>query len=523
MNASVSGGRADLGRRILLLALVGGTSLRVLAGVTFGLGIDEQYAIAVARDFQWSFLDHPPLGFWMGTLSWNLFESTHPLLVRLPFILLAILTTLLLYVFTARLFGREAGGWAALLFNLSPLFSIVAGSWLMPDGPLLAAALGSACCLLPIIEETPGRRIGFGRGLVLWCGAGVLLGLALLAKYLAVFYAFGVVLFVASMPTARRWFVHPGPYLGCLLGLLVFSPVLIWNLNHDWASFAFQGGRAAADGGLEPGYVLQMVFGAALYLAPWLWWPLLAEGVKAVRSGRSERGLWFCLCIAVPTILALTIIPLWGKRGLPHWPAVGFLFLLPVLGRATAMALVGPPAGRRLVTGWLWFSGGAFPVVLLVMIGHAQFGWGTGLIPEENRAKDPTLDMLSWDPVESLLRDADIEPGDEVVVAALHWMEGGRVGAALGDDWPVVVADRNAHHFPYLHPDEDWIGHDVVFVGTPDRLARVEGWRDHFESMAPLGEIELVRAGAAVMTVGAVRGVDLRRPLPPMIDQSTGR
>ena len=117
------GDRDALGRRVLLLALVGGTLLRLLAGATLGLGIDEQYAIAVAREFQWSFLDHRPLGFWMGTLSWSLFESTHPLLIRAPFILLSVVTTLLLYRFTANLFGREAGGWAALLFNLSPLFS----------------------------------------------------------------------------------------------------------------------------------------------------------------------------------------------------------------------------------------------------------------------------------------------------------------------------------------------------------------------------------------------------------------
>ncbi len=515
MNEVPFGDRDALGRRVLLLALVGGTLLRLLAGATLGLGIDEQYAIAVAREFQWSFLDHPPLGFWMGTLSWSLFESTHPLLIRAPFILLSIVTTLLLYRFTAKLFGREAGGWAALLFNLSPLFSIVAGSWLMPDGPLLAAVMGSACCLLPLIAETPDRRVGFGRATILWCGAGFLLGLALLAKYLAVFYAIGVVLFVATTPGARRWLLHPGAYVGCLLGFAVFSPVLIWNLQNDWASFAFQGGRAAADGGLKPGYVLQMFFGAALYLAPWLWWPLLAEAAKAMRSGRTERGLWFCLCVAVPTIVALTVIPLWGKRGLPHWPAVGFLFLLPVLGRATAIALVGPPGGRRVVTGWLWFSGGAFPVVLLLMIAHALWGWGTPLIPEAGRSKDPTLDMVAWDRLDPLLRDAGLDPDDEVVVAALHWIEGGRAGAALGAHWPVVVADRNAHHFPFLHPGEDWVGHDVVFVGTVERLAGVEALRDRFAAIEPVGEIEFVRGGDVVMTIGAIVGRDLLRPLPP--------
>ncbi len=36
-----------------------------------------------------------------------------------------------------------------------------------------------------------------------------------------------------------------------LIALLVFSPVLIWNSQHDWASFKFQFIRAGADHGIS--------------------------------------------------------------------------------------------------------------------------------------------------------------------------------------------------------------------------------------------------------------------------------
>ena len=504
--------------RILVAAVVGGTVLRVLLGMALGLGIDEQYVLAVARDFPWSFLDHPPLGFWMGTIAWKLGGTTAPLVMRLPFILLAIITTLLLHRFTSRLFGRPAGAWAAVIYNLAPLFSVVSGSWIMPDGPLLAAAIGSACCLLPLIEEDPEQPVQGARGWATWIGAGALLGVALLAKYLAVFYAFGVVLFVASVPGIRRWLLHPAPYLGCLVGLLVFSPVLIWNTSNDWASFAFQGGRATNQGGLKPIYVVQMIFGAALYLGPWLWWPMIAEGVKASRHGRAERGIWFCLCIAVPTILALSIIPLWGKRGLPHWPAIGFLFLLPILGRATALALAEGGRPRRVVSMWLWFSTLALPVVAIVLAWHARTGLVTPLMPEAARVKDPTLDMIPWTPLETILTDAGIVPDQPgLVLAAPHWIQGGRVGAALGDRWPVIVADENAHHFPFLHVGRDFVGDDVVFVGTRDGVeSAVERFEDRFECFQDLGRIELERGGQVVMTLGAIRGLRLQRPLPPL-------
>lgn len=506
------------GRRLLLAALVGGTLLRVLVGATLGLGIDEQYALAVGRDWQWSFLDHPPLGFWLGTLAWQVGGSTHPLAMRWPFIVLAAVTTWLLFRFTRRLFGDAAGGWAAVLFNLCPLFAIVAGSWIMPDGPLLAAALGSANCLLPVIEEDRDRPLRGLRAIGFWLAAGGLLGLALLAKYLAVFYAMGVVVFVVSVPASRRWLWHPGPYLGCLLGLAVFSPVLWWNATHEWASFAFQGGRATNQGGLKPIYVVQMVFGAALYLTPWLWWPMLAEGVKAARPGRADRGAWFCLCVAVPTILALTIIPLWGKRGLPHWPAIGFLFLLPLLGRATAASLAEGGRPRAIVAGWLRFSTVALAVVAVALVVHARTGLASSLIPEKARTKDPTLDTLSWEPLADLLTGHGIEPHAKgIVLAAPHWIEGGRLGAALGDRWPVIVADDSAHHFPFLHDGRDFVGDDIVFAGTRGGVeAAVERFADRFASFELLGEIELERGGDVVMTLAAVRGVGLARPLPPL-------
>ncbi len=58
-------------------------------------------------------------------------------MVRLPFILLFAGTTWLMYRLTARLFGEPAGLWAAVLLNLSLVFSITSGGWVLPDGPLM--------------------------------------------------------------------------------------------------------------------------------------------------------------------------------------------------------------------------------------------------------------------------------------------------------------------------------------------------------------------------------------------------
>ena len=44
----------------------------------------------------------------------------------------------------------------------------------------------------------------------------------------------------------RRWVLSPYPWLAALIALVLFLPVLIWNAQHDWASFRFQLVRATA-------------------------------------------------------------------------------------------------------------------------------------------------------------------------------------------------------------------------------------------------------------------------------------
>src|SRR5437870_1930846 len=50
-------------------------------------------------------------------------------------------------------------------------------------------------------------------------------------------------LFLLSSRAHRQWLCRPGPWLALLVALLVFSPVIVWNAQHQWASFIFQSSR----------------------------------------------------------------------------------------------------------------------------------------------------------------------------------------------------------------------------------------------------------------------------------------
>ncbi len=148
-------------RAVIAIVLLG-VAARLLLSATIGLGVDESYAVVVARQFSWSFFDHPPLAFWMAGGLAHLAGTENRVLLRLPFILLFAGTTWLMFRLTARLYGERAGMFAALLLNLAPVFSLSTGSWILPDGPLDCAMVGAALALTHALLEPPSKARGAG-------------------------------------------------------------------------------------------------------------------------------------------------------------------------------------------------------------------------------------------------------------------------------------------------------------------------------------------------------------------------
>src|SRR5271170_1683774 len=196
---------------------------RLLFASALGLGIDESYMVAVGRKLQLSYFDHPPIAWWMAWAAAHLTGSESPIVVRLPFIALFAVTTFLMYRLTSALFSPEAGLWAAVVLNMAPLFGISTSSWVLPDGPLLAALLGAAVCLVVALRSA--RRPAWGW----WLGTGMCAGLALCSKYSAVLTMIGACGFLLTEPIGRRWLTRPQPYVAGLIAFVIFLPALIWN------------------------------------------------------------------------------------------------------------------------------------------------------------------------------------------------------------------------------------------------------------------------------------------------------
>jgi 4-amino-4-deoxy-L-arabinose transferase-like glycosyltransferase len=494
---------------LVVLVLVIGTTLRFVLAATIGLGVDESYAVVVARKLSLSYFDHPPLSFWMASMAARLGGSESALVVRLPFILLFAGTTWILYRLAARLFGAWAGAYAALLLSLAPLFSVSTGGWVLPDGPLEFFLALSAYCLCRVLLEDSRTPLRW------WLAAGIAAGLALLSKYQAALLIPGALVFLVTRRASRRWLRTPGPWLAALAAAALFSPVLLWNAQHQWASFRFQLARGASEGGIHLLPLLQNVAGQAGYLFPWIWLPLVVVLVQGFARGPRDAPRWFCTCLAIWPIALFTLVALGGKPGLPHWPAPGYLMLLPPLGAAVAWRM---ERGDVRVRRWLWGCILAFGVVLAVAATQTATGWMTRLMPALFRRGDPTLEAFDWTGLRPALAKRGLLARHGQFIGTVSWIEAGKVAYALGPDERVASVCSQPHQFGYLAPAQTLLGRDALLLdrtrGPSDVPRR---YAPYFASIDSLPPVVLERAGDPVLLIAVFRARDYRIPYPAEI------
>jgi 4-amino-4-deoxy-L-arabinose transferase-like glycosyltransferase len=442
--------------RALLLLILAGTLARLGFGWGIGLGIDESYMVVAGRGpLQLGYFDHPLVSWWMARGVADLVGSEAALVVRLPFIALFALSTWLMFRLTAVIADARAGLWAALAFNLSPLFGITTGGWVLPDGPLIAALLGAALCLVHALA---------GRGWGWWLGAGACLGLAMLSKYTAVLSVVGFVVFLLTQRTHRHWLARPQPYVAGLLAAAAFSPVIIWNAQHGWASLAFQGGRAAA-ARLHVFGPLTIFAGEAAFLLPWIWAGLMLVFWRGLRA--TDWRVWLLCCLAAPAIVLFALVSLWSRQVLFHWAAPGYLMLFPLLGAWLVECCWAPRAARATAL----LLGGA----MLVVVGQVRLEF----LPLPD---DPGLQARDWTQLRPALRPYGLP------VAALSWSDAGKIGIGLGPDVPLFCLNPDSREFRFsTTPPQSG---DLLIVAPRRNLAQMQslygGLFDRIEALPPV-------------------------------------
>jgi 4-amino-4-deoxy-L-arabinose transferase-like glycosyltransferase len=456
--------------------------------------VDESYMVASGRAPSFGYYDHPPIAWWLSWSAVHVLGSDAPIVVRLPFIALFALSTWLMERLGRALGGARTGLWSAVLLNLSPLFGVTTGTWVLPDGPLDCALLGAALCLVRALE----------RGSVMfWLGTGVCAGLALLSKYSAVLTIGGALIYLLTSRTHRYWLATPKPWLAALIALLMFSPVLVWNATHGWVSFAFQAARAGG-GAFHPLAPLITLAGEALFVLPWLWLPMMVVLARAALGGPRVWRPWLLCCLAAPPIVLFAAVSAWaGQRVLFHWAAPGYLMGIPLLADALARQLH-RPAVRALLAGTAGF-------VVLAAAGVAaqlHYDWLDGIV-ERFAQRDPDIEAADW----TSLRQ-DLPPGIKII-GVPDWRNAGKIAYALGPAATVLCLNRDGRQFAITSPPERFIGADILILAPEHRERIAAELGPLFEHIERLADVSIRYGGRTLQSVAVFRGSRLKTWPPP--------
>ncbi len=241
--------------------IIGFTLFRLLLALILPLTPQEAYYWSWSRDLSLSYFDHPPLASYSIWLTSSIFGQ-NIFGIKLAAVLWFLGMNILWGKLIQEMFENvEQTFWTLLALNASIVFELY-GFVITPDTPLLFAWTATIFALWKLIRSEDAKW---------WYIAGFFMGLAWLGKYSGIMLVPSVLLFVLASKTQRKWLLTPHPYLGVLIAIITFAPVLIWNANHDWISFAFQGSRRTASMGQWELRFVGELFGSQFFiLTPYL-------------------------------------------------------------------------------------------------------------------------------------------------------------------------------------------------------------------------------------------------------------
>ncbi len=469
--------------------LVGALTLwRLYLSATLELHPDEAYYWLWSRQPDVAYFDHPPMVAWFIWLSTR--HSDAELWVRLPGTLVALVVSGLIWQLALQLTRSVAvAAGSVLLFNVYPL-TLMGLMVITPDIPVFLFWSLSLWLFWQLMRT--GQTW-------LWYALGLSFGLALLSKYTAVLLAPCLFLYLL-LSDERRWLKTVHPYLALLTGFAVFLPVVYWNSQHDWVSFAFQLNHGLGGAVRSLGPVMEYLAGQMLITGPVVWLLGMAAAVAALWR-RDQATLWL-LATSLPVIAFFGLSSLRTVAG-PNWPAFAYVTFSILVAR---YCLEGDSRLRR----GLWSLAFGLSLALSVVLTlHARFG----LLPlhefsPELAAADASNGFHGWRELGAELRKHPeaafaLAPSHQLSAQIIYYT-GGRLPAR-------PEPEARASQFD-LWPGQ-LQGQDGLYVWTDEDSAGP--YEEYFAATTPARTLRVLRNGAAVRTYHLVEGQRARLSTAP--------
>ncbi len=432
------------------------TLMRLWVAPNVGLGVDEAHYVLYGYFLDLSYFDHPPLVGWTEYLFISIFGS-NTFAARLPAIIIGIISSLYLY----KLLLHPKSTSSSLTANVShnskvALFGVIALNsafifnalflMLMPETLLFAL-------ILPIIFTTVA--IEKEDKLKDWLLLGFLLGLAGLAKYTAFLFVVAIIIYIL-FKKRYELFISLKIIPSIAIALVMISPIIIWNIQHDWISFAFQAGHVAGESHIDWEDFAASIGAQVGAYSPFLF-PVAFYGLY--QSLRSKNDLLFLSGIFALVIIAFFTYASLYNRALPHWTALFYLLMIPI-GSAFLYEKVN--AWHRYITYSVIFS------FVVSMILYFELIFKFIPLPDYQSLH---RDIYGFD---TIMKEANALLQDNQAIAVTNWSLASRaIYYNLPYKSDLFLIDTRNDQFD-IWQKQSPLGRDLIFIDTHDFKSKVE-------------------------------------------------
>ncbi len=386
---------------------------------------EEAYYWNYAMHLDIGYLDHPPMVAWIIALFTNLIGNNE-FAVRFGAFICWFITAISLYKLTGLACNKSKDNQTVLLIAVLPAYFAV--GWAMtPDAPLVACwAMALYFFYQALIRESR----------VAWVGVGLAIGLGMLAKYTIALLGIAAFTFVLIDRDARKWLMRLEPYAAVAIALIIFLPVIIWNANHEWASFLYQSrGRVADQFEFSLPYLIGTII---LIITPTGVLSLTAILLykKIVLSGGGEtaghpvdtqakRGYALLVILTLLPVSVFVLLSLFRETKF-HWTAPCWLGIVPYMALTVADNL---RFGLNRLFGWVQRAWPATIVICLLLYGvflhYLALGFPGFSYPYNYH-------LLGWNAfgreIQTLVDHLEHETGEKILIVG---MDRNRVASGL--------------------------------------------------------------------------------------------
>ncbi|MCD4665033.1 MAG: glycosyltransferase family 39 protein [Bacteroidales bacterium] len=499
--------------------------IRAIIAATIELGNDEVYYWTYALYPDFSHFDHPPMiGFVIQLFSLDLLLDSE-FFIRLGAVFFGTINTIIAYKIGNKLKDELSGLYAAFLYNTSIYSFIVAGTFILPDSPQLFFWLLSLYFAFEWVQKTDNNMEN-NKSLLL---TGLFIGLGMLSKYTTVFIWLGLLLYILIYN--RYWLRTYTLYLSLFISAILFTPVIWWNIQNDFISLTYQGGRVSLfESTLQPDYFLLEAMGEFFYNNPV---NFIITAISVFIFIWKKRQF---IKLSYFRILILTSIPLivvfvffsFFRRTLPHWTGPGYVTLIFIasayLSGKTKSTNISKFMINEIRYAILFISIVIIFAFIQINFGIIKFDDPKTTNPTELGETDISLDVYGWKQIGEgfsaiMKRDlAENRISQESAIITYRWFPAANFDyyAARPNNYKVLalgkIEDIHKYYDINKYRGGFRLGMDAYYITTSrDFIPAEKVYGNFFEKIETPDTIKIYRRGNNVMNAFVFRMKKLKK------------